>query len=523
MLLSGVSGRTARHVTKKQLSFPDGFHLGSFHGSADCESIIHADKHTTAMFCSMLVAWNYIHPPKRRARFHHCASIITASSLIDASSARIFQTYIFFHLSLPNLNSGTPNPEKINATHFESRLDPHAHSALVSTTDTARIGLQNSKMSLSLKQFHCWNVRAVFVLIIGSTLITSPRKSDFDNKAFQNNAKKSKTNIANIVKPRKKLFHCGYFFRPLISTIFPDFDLQDNFFQDVNHSFTDLIIVGMHGECIPGMTVQQSYVYIQKNFRGKALMVNGESFGNVLKEYNPNINLYQIGGDVEDTERTLMVYYCAIVLFCNLPISSIDIITGQSSRPTWNGKQNKLIYFYSHCVKYRQNAVLELAEFIHTDVPLNHCSVDHDNVSFVNLDEFFPEAGIALHQSGHVDNWKLYRNYKYCLVMENTNARGYITEKILYAFSGGCLPIYWGTEEVFNVFNRNAFLYYQPGLTANQIRILEENHTAYEEYMASPILANGNETLKHFFSLRDDVGDGVLKNRIRSMLGIVET
>ena len=85
------------------------------------------------------------------------------------------------------------------------------------------------------------------------------------------------------------------------------------------------------------------------------------------------------------------------------------------------------------------------------------------------------------------------------------------------------MPIYWGTEEVFNVFNRNAFLYYQPGLTANQIRILEENHTAYEEYMASPILANGNETLKHFFSLRDDVGDGVLKNRIRSMLGIVET
>ena len=32
--LSGVSGTTARHVTKKHFSFPDGFHPGSFHGSA---------------------------------------------------------------------------------------------------------------------------------------------------------------------------------------------------------------------------------------------------------------------------------------------------------------------------------------------------------------------------------------------------------------------------------------------------------------------------------------------------------
>ena len=39
VLLSGVSGTTARHVTKKHFSFPDGFHPGSFHGSADCESI----------------------------------------------------------------------------------------------------------------------------------------------------------------------------------------------------------------------------------------------------------------------------------------------------------------------------------------------------------------------------------------------------------------------------------------------------------------------------------------------------
>ena len=40
--LSGVSGTAARHVTKKHFSFPDGFHPGFFHGSADCESIMTA-------------------------------------------------------------------------------------------------------------------------------------------------------------------------------------------------------------------------------------------------------------------------------------------------------------------------------------------------------------------------------------------------------------------------------------------------------------------------------------------------
>jgi hypothetical protein len=44
--------------------------------------------------------------------------------------------------------------------------------------------------------------------------------------------------------------------------------------------------------------------------------------------------------------------------------------------------------------------------------------------------------------------------------MENWNKNEYITEKILNAFMAGGIPYYYGTAEVFNIFNRKSFIYY---------------------------------------------------------------
>jgi alpha(1,3/1,4) fucosyltransferase len=46
------------------------------------------------------------------------------------------------------------------------------------------------------------------------------------------------------------------------------------------------------------------------------------------------------------------------------------------------------------------------------------------------------------------------------LAMENRAARGYNTEKIINAFQAGSIPIYYGTTEVFDVFNARAFVFY---------------------------------------------------------------
>ena len=107
--------------------------------------------------------------------------------------------------------------------------------------------------------------------------------------------------------------------------------------------------------------------------------------------------------------------------------------------------------------------------------------------------------------------------------MENKKYPGYVTEKILMAFLGGTVPIYYGSAWVFRIFNGNAFVYYDwddPAPALAQIAHLERNRTAYLEMLRAPILANGVETLEKYFSIRDDIGGGQLKSRILSMLSV---
>jgi Glycosyltransferase family 10 (fucosyltransferase) C-term len=48
----------------------------------------------------------------------------------------------------------------------------------------------------------------------------------------------------------------------------------------------------------------------------------------------------------------------------------------------------------------------------------------------------------------HHEKIALFRRYKFCIVMENSNTRDYITEKIWAALESGCLPVYWGAPNV---------------------------------------------------------------------------
>ena len=105
--------------------------------------------------------------------------------------------------------------------------------------------------------------------------------------------------------------------------------------------------------------------------------------------------------------------------------------------------------------------------------------------------------------------------------MEHVNTPGYITEKILVAFWAGCLPIYSGPLDIFDIFHSDSFIYWdidnpQPAL--DRIQYLEENRSAYEEVMRKPILAPGAAT--KYFSFDESYGAGTLKNQIRTYLGL---
>ena len=91
------------------------------------------------------------------------------------------------------------------------------------------------------------------------------------------------------------------------------------------------------------------------------------------------------------------------------------------------------------------------------------------------------------------------------------------------AFAGGCIPIYYGPETIFDIFNDQAFVFYnitnpQPAL--DLVASLELDEKLYDKMKKKPIVANGEKTIEEYFSYSDNVGKGVLKQRMREKLGL---
>lgn len=53
---------------------------------------------------------------------------------------------------------------------------------------------------------------------------------------------------------------------------------------------------------------------------------------------------------------------------------------------------------------------------------------------------------------------KEYGKCKFVIAMENSIGDGYVTEKIVNAFYAGAIPIYWGSSNINDLFNKNAFI-----------------------------------------------------------------
>jgi len=70
--------------------------------------------------------------------------------------------------------------------------------------------------------------------------------------------------------------------------------------------------------------------------------------------------------------------------------------------------------------------------------------------------ELFGE--IAGGGGGELKKLEFLETYKFCIAYENNRADGYITEKILAAKAAGCVPIYWGAEDIGTDFNEAGFL-----------------------------------------------------------------
>lgn len=238
-----------------------------------------------------------------------------------------------------------------------------------------------------------------------------------------------------------------------------------------------------------------------KEFPGKVIVYNGEAYplSGKWEKY------YSIGPGSKFI-RALQVYNVAKYLVLNSARVSNDTIVRLPNTGT-----HFMMYAASNCVPFRDRAFDRIVDKFNSGSACG-CFGSHPERKVVCT----PRAAFE-------DNNNLFRTYRFVLCMENQNAPGYVTEKILNAFLSGAIPVYYGTQEVFNLFNRKAFIYYdisRPDEALQQIAALEANPSLYQDMKAQPILANGLETLRQYFSLSRYIGGGLLRRRILHMMKI---
>eukprot|EP00591_Stephanopyxis_turris_P006866 CAMPEP_0195518732 /NCGR_PEP_ID=MMETSP0794_2-20130614/13581_1 /TAXON_ID=515487 /ORGANISM="Stephanopyxis turris, Strain CCMP 815" /LENGTH=433 /DNA_ID=CAMNT_0040647753 /DNA_START=87 /DNA_END=1388 /DNA_ORIENTATION=+ len=325
------------------------------------------------------------------------------------------------------------------------------------------------------------------------------------------------------------LYLCSHawLFEQLGRNLFPEYQDVKLLMQANPSDFTkdDIIITHPGYDCdqseLPGFPKESGLRLGREGgfeFPGKILYVNGQYFMDPRGHRDYHL------GYLEDSNRSVQVFWAAILALFGPTAGMSGKIFDLERKPKQNSKRHFLLYVTSNCKDFREDAFDHLSHI--NDVHYGGaCRGSRYGANpNVVLNPRIKEAPLIsnYHKQGHSKNYEFFSDYRFALVMENAVRDGYITGNIMNAFLSGSIPIWYGTRDVFKVFNANAFVYYDvenPQAAYEQIHHLETNQLAYEEMLSQPILANGAKTMEDFFSLVDVVGHGHLKKKIRNMMG----
>ncbi|KAL7543047.1 hypothetical protein ACHAXR_012356 [Thalassiosira sp. AJA248-18] len=296
----------------------------------------------------------------------------------------------------------------------------------------------------------------------------------------------------------------------------------------------DFLVYHMHQHCDVDVLT----------FPGLQLHINHPTHGfSAYGEYKPpGKNIFVIGAH-EDGPHSIQLPYAMMKWWVlvkglgshgDIDQPTIEKFFVPSARPKNTGK-NFLLYVNSHYAAYREIAAHTLST-LGPVYALGSCQGNPDAIPTAvdalrpsrcqpYTDESRPPSIIVpedLNRRGVFYNRVTFQDFRFMLLMEDANIPGYITERIVDGFMAGTIPIYYGTSQIFDIFNPKAFIYYDvnnPQEALDRIRYLEDNTDAYQQMLNEPILADGERTIEKYFSFDDTIGNGMLKRRVRSKLG----
>jgi alpha(1,3/1,4) fucosyltransferase len=91
--------------------------------------------------------------------------------------------------------------------------------------------------------------------------------------------------------------------------------------------------------------------------------------------------------------------------------------------------------------------------------------------------------------------------YKFNICPENSNAPGYVTEKIFQAIDAGCIPIYWGSDNhpEPEILNQEAIIFWKNEgtniKTTETIKQLQNDYVFYADFIKQPRCIQGAEEI----------------------------
>jgi hypothetical protein len=137
------------------------------------------------------------------------------------------------------------------------------------------------------------------------------------------------------------------------------------------------------------------------------------------------------------------------------------------------------------------------------------------------LESFLNAKKTTRHKENFMDiSVGMISNYKFHLAMENEIVEGYITEKIVSAFLAGAIPIYWGTSDIFKIFNSDAMIYINSfpftDLAIQHILDIARSPERCKKMLTAPKLAPG--AMETFLSWHPAVPGDHLADRLRVLV-----
>ena len=97
------------------------------------------------------------------------------------------------------------------------------------------------------------------------------------------------------------------------------------------------------------------------------------------------------------------------------------------------------------------------------------------------------------------------RQFRFNLCPENTNNKGYVTEKVFQAIQAGCIPVYWGNEGYPepDILNPKAIVYIDmdnPTEGLAQLKHLNEDSEVYADFISRPrFLPGATDAIYSYF------------------------